>query len=187
VVCVRGLSRFALLVVAAVPVVSCDGPAPARVSLSESHTAPDQFVATATQPLPLRVAVAAIQRFFSATSFTHSHDNSIRAVADGTYDGAAVDSLVYDVAVQREPSLAGRIRIVHREGPFGMPPVVVRAGMDVQLKARLREVFLGIGDDEAASRVRQTLHVDRFVPADINAYASVRRMAAILRRWDAAP
>jgi phosphonate transport system substrate-binding protein len=309
------LSRFALLVVVvvAVMVVGCHGPAPARVSLSESHTAPDRLAATTTQPLPLRVAVAAIlspranldaydpllryiearlggtvelvqrttyaevnelvrlgavdvafvcsgafvegqrqfgmellvtpqvrgqdryyslviasatsrvhsledlrgrsfaftdplsnsghlapswalhqrgevpERFFSATSFTHSHDNSIRAIADGTYDGAAVDSLVYDFAVQREPSLAARTRIVYREGPFGMPPVVVRAGMDPHLKARLREVFLGIGDDEAASQVRQTLQVDRFVPADTKAYSSVRRMAATLRRWNAAP
>lgn len=45
------------------------------------------------------------ETFFARTFFTYSHDDAIHAVADGLADGAAVDSLVYDFAVARDPAL----------------------------------------------------------------------------------
>jgi phosphonate transport system substrate-binding protein len=63
--------------------------------------------------------------FFARTFFTYSHDNAIYAVADGVADGAAVDSLIYEFALLRDPDLANRVRIIHQSPPFGIPPVVV--------------------------------------------------------------
>jgi len=126
------------------------------------------------------------EHFFGAISFTRSHDHSIQAVADGVVDGAAVDSLVYDSAVARDRSLATRTRVVHRSGPFGMPPVVVRPGLDRSVKAHLRAAFLEMHRDPAGAAALQALEIDRFVVADLRAYASVQRMAATLRRWHAA-
>lgn len=57
--------------------------------------------------------------FFTRTFFTYSHDNAIYAVADGLADAAAVDSLVYEFAVTRNPWLAERVRVIHRSPPFG--------------------------------------------------------------------
>ena len=54
------------------------------------------------------------ETFFSRTFFTYSHDNAIRAVADGLTDGAAVDSLVYDFAVERDPGLAAKVKVIRR-------------------------------------------------------------------------
>ena len=44
------------------------------------------------------------QTFFRAHFFTHSHDNSMKAVAEGLADSAAVDSLVFDQLTARDPS-----------------------------------------------------------------------------------
>jgi phosphonate transport system substrate-binding protein len=53
------------------------------------------------------------ESYFAETFYTFSHDNSIRAVADGLVDGAAVDSLVYDYLI----SYPGNVR--HRSLRFG--------------------------------------------------------------------
>jgi len=50
--------------------------------------------------------------FFARTFFTYSHDEAIRAVASGLADGAAIDSLVYEFEIQRDPSLKDKIRII---------------------------------------------------------------------------
>lgn len=64
------------------------------------------------------------ETFFGQVLFTYSHDDAIRAVASGVADGAAVDSLVYQFALAREPRLAEQTKIIHRSIPFGIPPVV---------------------------------------------------------------
>jgi hypothetical protein len=88
------------------------------------------------------------ERFFQRTFYTYSHDRAIEAVADGVADGAAVDSLVLDYALQRDPDLASRIRIIHTSEAFGIPPVVVPATLPVRQKAQmLRELLLTMHED----------------------------------------
>jgi phosphonate transport system substrate-binding protein len=52
--------------------------------------------------------------FFARVFFTYSHDEAIRAVASGVADGAAVDSLVFEFALARDPTLAETLRVIHR-------------------------------------------------------------------------
>jgi phosphonate transport system substrate-binding protein len=114
------------------------------------------------------------ESFFERTLYTYSHDNSIRAVAEGLVDGAGVDSLVYDYALSRDPSLAGRVRIVARSEPCGMPPVVVPPRRDAAQKQTLRDLLLTMHQDPAGRAVLEELLIDRFVPIDDRAYDSVR-------------
>lgn len=116
------------------------------------------------------------ESFFARTFFTYSHDDAIRAVADGLADGAAVDSLVYDYAVAREPELAARTRIIHRSPPFGIPPVVVGPAARPQLVAELRDVLLHMADDPEGQAALAGLDIDRFVLINDSAYDSVREL-----------
>lgn len=116
------------------------------------------------------------ERFFARTFFTYSHDDAIRAVADGLADGAAVDSLVYAYAVAREPELATRTRIIHRSPPFGIPPVVVGPNARPQLVAELRDTLLRMADDPQGRAALAELDIDRFVLIDDSAYDSVREL-----------
>jgi phosphonate transport system substrate-binding protein len=118
------------------------------------------------------------EEFFARTFFTYSHDDAIRAVADGLADGAAVDSLVYDFATAREPTLADRTRIIHRSPAFGIPPVVVSPNTRPQLKAELQSLLVGMADDPEGQAALQTIGVDRFVTIDDSAYDSVRHLLA---------
>lgn len=114
--------------------------------------------------------------FFARTFFTYSHDDAIHAVADGLADGAAVDSLVYDFAIAREPTLAERTRIIHRSQPFGIPPVVVSPGIRPQLKAELRNLFIGMAADPEGQVGLQAIGVERFVLINDSAYDSAREL-----------
>lgn len=116
------------------------------------------------------------EEFFGRTFFTYSHDDAIRAVADGLADGAAVDSLVYDFAIAREPALAERTRIIHRSPPFGIPPVVVGPDTRPQLKAELQNLLLGMADDPVGQIGLQAIGIERFVLIDDSAYDSAREL-----------
>jgi phosphonate transport system substrate-binding protein len=118
------------------------------------------------------------ETFFSRVFFTYSHDNAIRAVADGLADAAAVDSLVYDFAVARDPTLAGKVKVIHRSPPFGIPPVVVGSDIRPQLRAQLYDLLIGLGDDPAGPAILAALGFDRFVPMRDDAYETARQLTS---------
>ena len=120
--------------------------------------------------------------FFGETFFTNGHDNSIRAVAMGITDGAAVDSLIWDYMSAAEPTITSRARVIWTSGPFGIPPVVVRPGLSAGLKARLKRTFLALNTDVKAASMLDKLKVDRFAEGSLESYASVREMLQELSR-----
>jgi len=125
--------------------------------------------------------------FFRSTLFTYSHDNSIKAVAEHLADGAAVDSLVYDYAVARNPKDSSRTRIIEKSGPYGIPPVVVHPDLDPAFKAQLQAVLLGMKDDAEGRQALQVLLIDRFVVIGESSYDSIRDIAAQIRGWNGKP
>lgn len=120
-------------------------------------------------------------RFFSRTFFTYSHDNAIQAVADGIVDAAAVDSMIYDRAVETNPALGKRTVIVDRSLRVGNPPVVVKPGIDPQLKQRLQDVLLATHESEGGRKAAQALHYDKFVAPDLALYQELQRVWETVR------
>ena len=118
--------------------------------------------------------------FFLQTFFTYSHDVAIRAVADGLADGAAVDNLIYQYLIAREPELEGKLRIIEKSPPFGIPPVVVNPNIRPQLRAELQELFLTMADDPKGRIVLAHLDIDRFIVLPDSAYDSVRTLEKAL-------
>ena len=116
------------------------------------------------------------EEFFARTFFTYSHDEAIRAVASGLADGAAVDSLVYEFAVARDPSLKEKVRIIHISPDFGIPPVVVSPFTRPQVKAALQALLLGMATDPEASAALAAIGVNDFVLIDDSAYDGVRAL-----------
>jgi len=123
------------------------------------------------------------EHFFSRTFFTYSHDNAIRAVAEKLADGAAVDSIVYEYAIKRDPTLGKRTRVIAQSQPFGMPPVVVSPKTRPQTKAMLQNILLGMDGDPAGRSALDNLGFDRFVLVKDSDYDSVRALEQkVIRR-----
>lgn len=121
--------------------------------------------------------------FFSDTIYTYSHDNSIRAVADGIVDGATVDSLVFNALVRQEPELGVELKVIERSPGFGIPPVVVHPALDPALKSELQRALLTMHQDAQGQKALAALYVDRFVTLETTAYDDIREMARTVRGW----
>lgn len=117
------------------------------------------------------------ESFFSSYIFTYSHDKSIRAVADGIVDGAAVDSLVYEAFAREHPDITNKIKVIQKSRPFASPPVVMRPTLDPSLKKEIRSAFLFLHKTPAGAQIVSRLGVDRFINIEDEAYNSVREIA----------
>jgi phosphonate transport system substrate-binding protein len=114
--------------------------------------------------------------FFSKYIFTYSHDNSIQAVADNIVDGAAVDSLVYDSLVYRNPEIGSMTKIIRKSVPYGIPPIVLPPAVDNEVKSHLRSLLLNLDQNETGKAILEKLMIDRFVMATDASYDSIREM-----------
>lgn len=111
--------------------------------------------------------------FFRRVFFTYSHDDAIRAVADGLADGAAVDSLVLDFALARELELENQLKIIHTSPPFGIPPVVVSPNIRPQQRVELEEIFLTMHLNGDGINALQALDVEQFTIVSEELYDTV--------------
>lgn len=120
------------------------------------------------------------EEFFGRTFYTYSHDNSIEVVGAGKADGASVDSLIFDYNAAKDPALTSKTRIISTSAPWGIPPVVVRPGMDPALVERLRAAFLTADSDPAGAALLADMNIDEFVEVSDASYDSIREMNAVI-------
>ena len=115
--------------------------------------------------------------FFGQTIFTYGHEKSIRAVAEGIVDGAAVDSIIYDLTIARDKSILGKIKVVDQSETMGNPPVVVSHKADPEFIATIKNVLLTMHMDEQGRKAMALLHFERFVHPDQRLYDKIQAMA----------
>ncbi|MFH1784780.1 MAG: phosphate/phosphite/phosphonate ABC transporter substrate-binding protein [bacterium] len=112
--------------------------------------------------------------FFKEYLYTYGHDSSIKAVAQGIVDGAAVDSLIWDYMDKKDNKYTKQTKIIKISDPYGIPPVVVRPGIDEKLKNKIKNIFLNIHNDKEGQDILQEMFIDRFVEVDDSIYDTIR-------------
>lgn len=118
--------------------------------------------------------------FYDTYYFTYSHDNSVRAVADGLVEAAAIDSLIYDRMIIDNPELALKTKVIARWGPYGIPPVVVNPALDDQLKQQLLDFLLNLHESDRGKAILSSLDIDKFIVVSDSAYDSIRGMKTVM-------
>jgi len=122
------------------------------------------------------------EKFFGRTIYTHSHDNSVEAVAKGLADGAGVDSIIYHYMVVKGYPAMKDIKVIDQSEAFAMPPVVVPKGTDPKLKAAARKALLEMDKDPEGKGILGGLLIEKFsVPSDAD-YASVRKVRDYIKK-----
>ncbi len=121
------------------------------------------------------------ETFFKKFIYTQSHDKAIQAVAQGLVDGAAVDSLIWEYGNRTNPRFTSKTRIIKKSPPYGIPPFVVRPGLDPATIKGLKAVFLNAHKDEQGREILKGMMVDKFVVLDDTAYDSIREMTAWIK------
>jgi phosphonate transport system substrate-binding protein len=94
--------------------------------------------------------------FFGEVVEAGFHEAALRMVAEGKIDGAAIDCHV----LSQKPRIAEQLRVIETLGPAPSQPVVVRAGLEAEVKTRIRETLLRLRDP-----LMNQFGVERFVPA----------------------
>jgi phosphonate transport system substrate-binding protein len=122
-------------------------------------------------------------KFFGEHVITGSHDRSLLAVVDGFVDGAAVHGIVYDQMVAEDPSTLGKVKVLIKSAPFGIPPIVVHPDLDPQLKQDILSVLLRMQEDAEGKSILTELHIERFVVPDANLFAPLRISISRLEKW----
>ncbi len=117
--------------------------------------------------------------YFEKYYHTYAHDKSIKAVAQGIVDGAAVDHLIWEYLNRMNPADTLKTRVIVKSPPFGIPPVVVRPGLAPEIKEKLRHIFLNAHMDEEGGKILEGMMIEKFVPITDKAYESIREM----RSW----
>ena len=110
------------------------------------------------------------ESFFKSSYFTYAHDKSIRAVASGLVDGAAVDSLIWEYENKTDPEFTSKTKIIERSSPYAIPPVVIRHGIELALKEKLLHIFLDAHNDEKGGEILREMMIDKFVLIDDKSY-----------------
>jgi phosphonate transport system substrate-binding protein len=109
--------------------------------------------------------------FFGEVVESGFHERALRMVVEGKVDGSAIDCHVLGVVLKSDPGLAARLRVVDTLGPAPSQPVVVRAGLDAEVKAQIRERLLALNDP-----LMREFGVEGFAPApDYSQIAAVVR------------
>lgn len=124
------------------------------------------------------------ESFFHDYVYAKSHDNAIKAVAQGLVDGAAVDSLIWEYLDRTNSEFTSKTKIVKKSPPYGIPPVVVAKAMEPGQKERLRRIFLNADSDKKGREILGRMMIDKFVAPDDRAYDTVREMKTFLRQAD---
>lgn len=116
------------------------------------------------------------ERYFSKIIFTHSHDNSIKAVANNLIDAASVDSRIWKYMTVVSPEITSRCRIIMISPPFGSPPVVVAGNLDPVLKKRIKTFFLNFHKEKKNAGILNKLMVEKFIEPPPRLYDNIFKM-----------
>jgi phosphonate transport system substrate-binding protein len=118
--------------------------------------------------------------FFARVVEAGFHQRAIRLVASGSVDAAAIDSQVLTIELRDHPRLAGRLRVIGAFGPSTIQPVVAASRLPGRLKAQVRDLLVGLGDDPAARSLLDYGLIDRFAPIGDATYDDIRAMLAAI-------
>jgi len=109
--------------------------------------------------------------FFARVCCSGSHLESLEMICRGDAHAAAIDSNVLRIKLKSSPELWERLRVIESWGPFPIQPVVIRSGLDGDLKERLRNILLSLGTDPHVSPTLAGFGLERFAPVTYEHYA----------------
>ncbi len=129
----------------------------------------------------LRAALAPVAQsrpLFAEVSVSGSHRESLRRVAAGTADVAAIDCVTLALLRRIEPVATAAIRVLAWTPASPSLPLISAAGTNADEIAALRTALAGIAADPALTGLRDDLLLEDFVELPCNAYAAVTALEA---------
>lgn len=112
--------------------------------------------------------------FFGEVVRSGSHEESIRMVAEGEADASFVDSLVLDYDRARGEAHAKGVRVIDSMGPAAVPPAVASTRLPAAIREQVRDVLLGMDEDERGRAILRKARLTEFVAVADDHYDDIR-------------
>ena len=122
------------------------------------------------------------ETFFKEYVYSYAHDTSIRAVSEGIVDGGTVDSLIWNYMDKHRSPFTKNTKIIKVSPAYGIPPVVVRPGLEKDLKDRIKQILLDMHNYPEGWLILEKMHIDKFVEIDDSNYNSIREIKQYLEK-----
>jgi phosphonate transport system substrate-binding protein len=119
------------------------------------------------------------EAFFGEVVRTGSHLASLRELAEGRIEGAAIDSTVLGWALPADPVLASRVRVIESWGPYPIQPVVARADLGPPAILAIAEALLSLAPGSTAARALAPFGLAGFVASAPLSVAEIRVAATV--------
>jgi phosphonate transport system substrate-binding protein len=116
--------------------------------------------------------------FFGQMIQAGSHQQAMAMVQAGRADAAAIDSQVLAVELKQRPALAEEVRVIASIGPSPMPPVIAASRLPSSLKADVRQILLGLHQEQALKELLEMGCIDCFAEVDDRDYDAIRQVIA---------
>jgi phosphonate transport system substrate-binding protein len=117
-----------------------------------------------------------IDKYFKKTVYTGSHELSTVAVYQGKVDAAFVASHRFDNVVDKGEVKLEDFNILWSSPPIPQDPFVYRNTLCEDLKAKIRETFLGLKDEPNAKAFLDNVKSNTFVPMTSADYDVIRAL-----------
>ena len=117
-----------------------------------------------------------IDKYFKKTVYTGSHELSTVAVYQGKVDAAFVASHRFDNVVNKGEVKLEDFNILWSSPPIPQDPFVYRNTLCEDIKAKIRETFLGLKDEPSAKAFLDNVKSNTFVPMTSADYDVIRAL-----------
>ncbi|HVE81969.1 MAG TPA: PhnD/SsuA/transferrin family substrate-binding protein [Myxococcales bacterium] len=117
--------------------------------------------------------------FFRQVVSGEAHQNSLRLVARGLVDAAAIDSTVLEQELLDHPELAQKVRIIDSLGPSPIPPGVIGRDVPAPERRALRAALLAMHERAEGRKVLALARYARFAAVTDLDYDRIREMARL--------
>ena len=115
-----------------------------------------------------------IDDYFKKVAYTGSHELSTVAVDQGKVDSAFVASHRFDNVVAKGEVKLEDFNILWSSPPIPQDPFVYRGSLCEDIKANIRNTFLGLKDDPSAQTFLENVKSNTFVPMASADYDVIR-------------
>jgi len=124
------------------------------------------------------------KKYFKRRIFTYDHGESIVAVLEGFADAAAVDEMVFESFNRRHPDKAKEFKVIVRFGPYPIPPLVYRTGLNPKSLIQVQNALVQMNQNKEGRELLKILSVDRFVISSSPDYSKIEKMIRFIRKSD---
>jgi phosphonate transport system substrate-binding protein len=125
--------------------------------LLDAHLPPEILLAPSDTPSPDHVGYVFARSELNIASWVHK----------GMVDAGAVSNLDWNDPRRLPEAFRRDFRVIHETHPYPRALELVRAGMEPEVEARLRQVLLqAASDPDAREALRLFFHTSRFLPLD---------------------